>query len=315
VWVYALQRIAQGCVVMLLITALTFFLVNSAPGLPASIANMNTTSQQREALSRLLRLDQPVFVRYLSWLSEISRGNLGYSLSGGEPVARLVGQRLVTTAQLALTALLISTVFGIGLGLASARYNGTWIDHLINGLSTLGQSIPDFWLGILGIILFAVTWKILPSSGMPEIGSRFSLGNWLSHTILPAGVLAFVVMPNLTRLTRSAILEVMQADYLRSARAKGLPEHIVVLKHAFRNALVPILAMIGLLIPALLSGSVVAESVFGWPGMGRLAVDAALQRDYTTVMGVTISVGLVVILTNLATDMLFSVIDPRIRHE
>ena len=277
-WVYLFQRIAQGFVVMILITALTFFLVNAAPGLPASIANMNTTSEQRAALTRLLRLDQPVIVRYLSWLSELARGNLGYSLSGGEPVLRLLGQRMVATAQLAITALLLSTVLGISLGLVSAFYKGLWIDHLIGGLSALGQSIPDFWLGILGIILFAVTWKILPSSGMPELGSRFSLGNWLSHTSLPAGVLAFVVMPNLTRLTRSALLEVMGADYLRSARAKGLAEHVVILKHAFRNAFVPILAMIGLLIPALLSGSVIAESVFGWSGMGRLAVDAEIGR-------------------------------------
>ena len=313
-WVYLFQRIAQGFVVMILITALTFFLVNAAPGLPASIANMNTTSEQRAALTRLLRLDQPVIVRYLSWLSELARGNLGYSLSGGEPVLRLLGQRMVATAQLAITALLLSTVLGISLGLVSAFYKGLWIDHLIGGLSALGQSIPDFWLGILGIILFAVTWKILPSSGMPELGSRFSLGNWLSHTILPAGVLAFVVMPNLTRLTRSALLEVMGADYLRSARAKGLAEHVVILKHALRNAFVPILAMIGLLIPALLSGSVIAESVFGWSGMGRLAVDAALQRDYTTIMGVTVMVGLIVILTNLVTDILYSIIDPRIAH-
>lgn len=313
-WVYLFQRIAQGFVVMILITALTFFLVNAAPGLPASIANMNTTSAQRAALTRLLRLDQPVIVRYLSWLSELARGNLGYSLSGGEPVLRLLGQRMVATAQLAITALLLSTVLGISLGLVSAFYKGLWIDHLIGGLSALGQSIPDFWLGILGIILFAVTWKILPSSGMPELGSRFSLGNWLSHTSLPAGVLAFVVMPNLTRLTRSALLEVMGADYLRSARAKGLAEHVVILKHALRNAFVPILAMIGLLIPALLSGSVIAESVFGWSGMGRLAVDAALQRDYTTIMGVTVMVGLIVILTNLVTDILYSIIDPRIAH-
>lgn len=313
-WVYLFQRIAQGFVVMILITALTFFLVNAAPGLPASIANMNTTSEQRAALTRLLRLDQPVIVRYLSWLSELARGNLGYSLSGGEPVLRLLGQRMVATAQLAITALLLSTVLGISLGLVSAFYKGLWIDHLIGGLSALGQSIPDFWLGILGIILFAVTWKILPSSGMPELGSRFSLGNWLSHTSLPAGVLAFVVMPNLTRLTRSALLEVMGADYLRSARAKGLAEHVVILKHALRNAFVPILAMIGLLIPALLSGSVIAESVFGWSGMGRLAVDAALQRDYTTIMGVTVMVGLIVILTNLVTDILYSIIDPRIAH-
>ena len=269
---------------------------------------------QRAALTRLLRLDQPVIVRYLSWLSELARGNLGYSLSGGEPVLRLLGQRMVATAQLAITALLLSTVLGISLGLVSAFYKGLWIDHLIGGLSALGQSIPDFWLGILGIILFAVTWKILPSSGMPELGSRFSLGNWLSHTSLPAGVLAFVVMPNLTRLTRSALLEVMGADYLRSARAKGLAEHVVILKHALRNAFVPILAMIGLLIPALLSGSVIAESVFGWSGMGRLAVDAALQRDYTTIMGVTVMVGLIVILTNLVTDILYSIIDPRIAH-
>lgn len=167
----------------------------------------------------------------------------------------------------------------------------------------------------MAILLFAVTLKWLPASGVPDMSDGFSLKLWLRHMILPASVLAFVMLPNVVRFTRAALLEVMGSDYLRTARAKGLAERIVMGKHALRNAMVPILAMLGLLLPALLSGSVIVESVFGLPGMGRLAVEAALGRDYNTIMAVTLTAGLIVILTNLLVDLAYTFIDPRIRRD
>jgi peptide/nickel transport system permease protein len=236
-------------------------------------------------------------------------------MNGGEPVGPKLLLRLGNTAQLALTAFVLSVVMGVTLGILSALRKNSFFDHAVNGITTLGMSVPDFWTGIMAVLLFSVTLKVLPASGMYEPSGTFSLLGWLRYTILPASVLAFVMLPNLVRFTRTAMLEVLSADYLRTARAKGLVERVVVLKHALRNALVPIITMIGLILPSLLSGSVIVESVFGWPGMGRMAVDAALGRDYTTIMAVTLVAGAVVILTNLIVDLTYSLVDPRIRHD
>ncbi len=243
------------------------------------------------------------------------QGDFGSTLSGGQPVAPILRQRLAITAQLGLSALLLSVVLGIPLGILTAIRRNSVFDHAVNAVSTLGMSVPDFWTGIMAILLFAVTLKVLPASGMADMSAGFSATEWLRHMILPASVLAFVMLPNLVRFTRASLLEVLGADYLRTARAKGVKEPSVIVKHALRNAFVPIVAMIGLILPALLSGSVIIESVFGLPGMGRLAVDAALGRDYNTIMAVTLAAGSVVIVTNLLVDVAYTVIDPRIRHD
>ncbi|MBB6098587.1 peptide/nickel transport system permease protein [Deinobacterium chartae] len=309
------QRLGQGAVVLVLISLITFSLINLAPGGPSSAVRLDTTAEQREVLIKQLGLDRPLAVRYLEWGGGVLRGDFGTSMNGGEPVGPKLLERLGNTAQLALAALVLSVVVGIPLGILTALRKNSPLDHAVNGVTTLGMSIPDFWTGIMAILLFAVTLKVLPSAGMYDASGGFSLSGWLRHTILPASVLAFVMLPNLVRFTRSSLLEVLRADYLRSARAKGLSERIVILKHALRNALVPIVAMVGLILPALLSGSVIVESVFGWPGMGRMAVDAALGRDYTTVMAVTVVAGAVVIITNLVVDLAYTLIDPRIRHD
>lgn len=307
------QRVGQGALVLTLISLLTFFLINLAPGGPSSAAKLETTAEQREALAKQLGLDQPVTTRYVLWARDVLKGDFGTSMNGGEPVGPKLLIRLGNTAQLALTAFVLAVVIGVPLGILTALRKNSAFDHAVNGVTTLGMSIPDFWTGIMAILLFSVILKVLPASGMYEPNEAFSFVGWLRYTIMPASVLAFVMLPNLVRFTRSAMLEVLNADYLRTARAKGLIERVVVLKHALRNALVPIIAMIGLILPSLLSGSVIVESVFGWPGMGRLAVDAALGRDYTTIMAVTLVAGGVVIVTNLIVDLTYSLVDPRIR--
>lgn len=309
------RRVGQGILVLLMISLVTFFLINLAPGGPSAAARFETTAEERAALSKKLGLDLPVTTRYAVWASDVVRGDFGDTLNGGEPIAPILQQRLWNTAQLSLAALVLSVVIGVPLGILSALRRNSFIDHLMNGVTTMGMSIPDFWTGIMAILLFSVTWKVLPSSGMYDTSAGFSVVGWLRHMILPASVLAFVMLPNLVRFTRSSLLEVLSTDYLRTARAKGVKEKSVILKHALRNALVPIVAMVGLILPALLSGSVIVESVFGLPGMGRFAVDAALGRDYNAIMAVTMVAGAVVIMTNLLVDMTYSLIDPRIRND
>ncbi len=309
------RRLGQGLLVLLLISLVTFFLINLAPGGPSAAARFESTAEERAAIQKQLGLDRPLIARYGTWAQGVVRGDFGASLSGGQPVAPMLRQRLATTAQLGLAALVLSVVVGIPLGIVTAMRRNSVLDHTVNAVSTLGMSVPDFWTGIMAILLFAVTLKVLPASGMADTSGGFSLTEWLRHMILPAGVLAFVMLPNLVRFTRASLLEVLGADYLRTARAKGVRELRVIVKHALRNAFVPIIAMIGLVLPALLSGSVIIESVFGLPGMGRLAVDAALGRDYNTIMAVTLVAGAIVIVTNLLVDLAYSAIDPRIRHD
>ncbi|MCR8629961.1 ABC transporter permease [Paenibacillus radicis (ex Xue et al. 2023)] len=308
-------RIGQGIITLLLVSILTFFLINLAPGGPSAIMNFESTAQQREALTKQLGLDKPVVQRYFEWLGGVVKGDLGRSLDSQQPVATLLAERFPNTVLLSAATLVFTLLIGIPLGVIAAVKRGSWLDRLITFMSTFGMAIPEFWLGILLIIIFAVTYQMLPPSGMITAGSVFSLGDLAKHMIMPMLTLSILMLPNIVRFTRSAMVDVIDLDYIRTARAKGLKSFSVFFKHALRNALIPIAAIVGLIIPILLGGSVVVENVFGWPGMGRLAVQAATNRDYTVVMGLTLMVGTIVIITNIVTDLLYSVLDPRIRYE
>ena len=312
---YIAKRLAQGVVVLWLVSLLTFFLINLAPGGPSSLVDMSTTAAEAEARMRRLGLDRPVHERYLTWLAGAVRGDLGVSINQGLPVSRLLAQRLPPTLTLGLSALALATVLGVALGDVAAPRRDRWPDHLVSSISTLGMSVPNFWLGIVVIIVFAVNLGWLPASGNASIGRGFDLGDRLRHLVLPAGVLAFSLMPNIVRVTRAAVLEMLAADFVRTARAKGLRERVVMAKHTMRNALVPVTAMLGLIATVLFSGSVVIESVFGWAGIGRLAIEAANGRDYPVILGVTLLAGAIVVVINLTVDLLYAVIDPRIRHD
>ena len=313
--VYIARRLVQGVAVLFLISLFTFFLINLAPGGPSSLVDFQSTAAQREVRLRQYGLDKPVHVRYLTWLGSALRGDLGTSINQGLPVSSLLVQRLGTTLQLALAALLLATAFGVLLGVVAALHSNAWPDHVVSTVTTLGMSVPNFWLGLVAIIFFSVQLRWLPVSGSYTIGAGFSLVDRLEHLILPAGVLAFSLMPNVVRVTRSALLEVRASDFVRTARAKGLVERAVLWKHTFKNALVPVIAILGLITTVLFSGSVVIESVFGWAGLGRLAIEAANGRDYPVILGVTMLVGTLVVLVNLLVDLLYAAADPRIRHE
>lgn len=306
------RRVASGALVVLFVSALTFFFVNLAPGGPASVMRFDVAAEQRDALIRAMGLDRPVLARYADWLSSAVRGDLGVSLLTNEPVATRIGDRLPNTLLLAGAALVLSIVVGIPIGLVQAVRRNTWLDHLLTLLSALGLSVPVFWLGIVSILLFAVTWHVLPSAGIGTVGNE-SAGDRILHLVLPASVLASTILPTVVRFTRSSMVEVLVQDYLRTAAAKGLTPTAVVVGHGLRNALIPVTSAVGALAPRLLGGTVVTEAVFSWPGMGRLALEAAQGRDYPLVVGVAVVVAVIAVGSSLAADVLVARLDPRIR--
>jgi peptide/nickel transport system permease protein len=312
--VFVARRMLQGVLVLFLVSLLTFFLIHLAPGGPSSLVDFTSTAAERDARLARFGLDRPLHERYLVWLGGAVRGDLGTSINQGLPVSGLLRQRLGTTLSLALAALALAAVLGVALGVLAALNRNRWPDHLVSTISTLGMSVPNFWLGIVAIIVFAVQLGWLPAAGSGPIGQTVSLGDRLRHLAMPAGVLAFSLMPNVVRVTRAAVLEVAAADFVRTARAKGVHERRVLLGHTLRNALVPVVAVIGLITTVLFSGSVVIESVFGWAGLGRLAIEAANGRDYPVILGVTLLAGAVVVSVNILVDLLYAVVDPRIRH-
>lgn len=307
------RRLGQGILVLFLVTVFTFVLVHLAPGGPSSVMRMGSTAAERAALRHSLGLDRPLPVQYLVWIGGVLHGNFGTSLTGGQPVGPLIAHRLWNTAKLGITVFVLILVFGTLFGVLAALRRNSWLDFVVNFISTVGMSVPDFWLGIMSILLFAVELHWFPASSTIDTTSTgvFQLVPYLA---LPVAVLTIAVIPNIVRYARAAMLEAMGADYVRTARSKGLTQATIVLKHAFKNALISVISMLGLLLPVLLSGAVITESVFGWPGIGRLAVQAAMNRNYPIIMGVTVVAGAVVILTNIVVDTLYMLIDPRIGH-
>ena len=271
---------------------------------------LDATEEERQAIAEQLGLNDPVVVRYGNWLVNAFQGDLGLSLSSGEPVMDRIMERVPYTLQLAVWIILISVIVGIILGILSAKKRNKWQDHVINFGSVIGLSVPSFWLAIMFILLFSVQLGWLPSSG---VGGA-SLMEQFTSSLMPVIILSTATLPTIVRFTRSSMLEVVSQNFIRTSRAKGLKERVVIYSHALRNALIPVISIIGVLIPRLLSGTVIVESVFGWPGIGRLIVEAAEGRDYNLVMGVTVIVTIVVIISNFIVDIIYSKVDPRVKN-
>jgi peptide/nickel transport system permease protein len=301
-----------GALVIVFASALTFFFVNLAPGGPASIMRFDVSAEQREALIKLMGLDRPVPQRYVEWLAGALRGDLGTSLLTNEPVTMRIGDRLPNTLTLAGSALLISIVLGIPIGVVQAVRRGKPIDHVLSLLTAVGLSVPVFWLGIVLILIFAVSLHVLPSAGVTSASSD-TLADRLAHLVLPAVALATTILPTVVRFTRSSMIEVLHEDYVRTATSKGLSPRTVLTRHALRNALIPVVSAVGALVPRLIGGTVVTEAVFGWPGMGRLALEAAQGRDYPLVTGLTVVVAAIAVLASLLVDLAYTRLDPRLR--
>jgi len=301
-----------GALVIVFASALTFFFVNLAPGGPASVMRFDVTAEQREALIKRMGLDRPVIERYALWVTGAVRGDLGISLLTDEPVTQRIGERLPNTLTLAGAALVLSVALGIPIGLIQALRRGSPLDHFLSLLSAIGLSVPIFWLGIVMILIFAVSLRVLPSAGVTGIAEDTLLDR-LRHLILPATALATTVLPTVVRFMRSAAMDVLQEDYVRTAASKGLAPRVILTRHVLRNSLIPVVSAIGALVPRLLGGAVVTEQVFSWPGMGRLALEAAQGRDYPLVTGLTVVVAAIAVATTLLVDLAYTRIDPRIQ--
>jgi peptide/nickel transport system permease protein len=311
---YILRRLIQTVIVLIFVSMIAFSLLHITPGDPVLIMlGTEATQIQIDALRHDLGLDQPLPVQYMHWFTNMLQGNLGSSILYRENVTKLIAARVPITFQLGLIALVLSTLLSIPAGILSAVRRGSWLDSAITVSANIGMAVPIFWLGILGIYLFALQLGWLPVQGYTSPFDDF----WLNtrQLIMPAICLAVVPLASLTRQTRSSMLEVIRQDYIRTARAKGLKEGAVITGHALKNAIVPVVTLLGLQLRNLVGGSVLVEQVFNIPGMGRLMVNAVFNKDYVVVQGTIMVVAIVVALANLAVDISYGYIDPRIRYE
>jgi peptide/nickel transport system permease protein len=312
---YVLRRLATALPILLGVTLVTYVLVNAAPGNPVdALIDPAAGEQVREAKRVELGLDQPVWVRYGLWLEEVVRGNLGYSYADYRPVAEKIADRIGPTTLLATAALVIAYVVGLFFGIVSALRPYSKIDIGASVLGMLGISIPSFFAGLALIWLFALRLRILPAGGMLTTGSALAPIDLLQHLLLPAFTLSLFDLALVVRYTRASMLEVLDQDYVRTAHSKGLSRRAVLITHALRNALNPLITQLGLALPRTLGGAVVIETVFQWPGLGNLAIQAILQRDYPVIMGLNLLVAILVLVGSLLADLLYALADPRIRN-
>lgn len=310
---YIVQRLLLTVVVLLGVTFAVFLIIQLVPGDPARvILGVQANEQNVAALRERLGLNEPFLVQYWNWLTGVLRGDWGRSLITGQPVLPQLQARLPATVQLAAMALLVGVLIAFPAGILSALRPGRRLDIATSVITQLGVAVPDFWLGILLVLFFSLTLRWLPPSGYTSFLE--DPAGWLAHIILPALTAGLISAAIQTRFIRSAMLEVLGEDYVRTARAKGLPERQVILRHGLRAALIPIVTIVGLQITALLSSVVVVEVVFAWPGLGRLALDAVLDRDYPLLQGAVLIMAAMMTLTNLAVDLVYFFLDPRIEY-
>jgi len=284
--------------------------------------NPTISAEQREQLRARLGLDQPLHVQYITWISSIAQGDLGRSIKTNRPVAEMIGERVANTLLLVGTAFILTVLIAIPLGALSALRQYSWFDYLVTTLSFAGQSVPVYWLGLVAILIFYV-WldnpftggPLLPAGGMYTIGAPKTLADLIWHMILPVAVLCSAWIAWYSRFFRASMLETLNADYVRTATAKGLPRRRVVYSHAGRNAVIPLITMIALDLPSVFAGALFIETIFSWPGMGRLFWEAARGRDYPVLMAIIMINAVLIVIANLIADMLYARLDPRVRYE
>ena len=315
---YFIRRLLINIPVFFLVTLSIYGLINLAPGDPIDFFVNEDAGISRADLAFLeerFGLNDPFLVRYGKWLANVMRGDLGFRFKDGFSVSQVLRERLQRTFILMGSSLLLAVVLGVVLGVFIGIRQYSFWDFFLTGLSFIGISMPAFIAGIFGLYIFSVQLGWLPSGGMRTIGVEPSLLDSLRHLILPAGTLAILQIATFMRYTRFSILEIKQADFIRTARAKGLHEYQVTWRHMVRNAILPVVTIIGLSLPTLVAGALFTETIYSWPGVGSLFVDAVLVRDYPMVMGIMLVIAIVVLLANLLTDLVYSLVDPRIRLE
>jgi peptide/nickel transport system permease protein len=319
---YSLSHVAQGLALVLAVVVLNFVLVHAAPGDPVETiagASGGMSEELKAQLRTQYGLDKPLPVQLGVYLGKVLHGDLGYSYFFNLPVAGLIGERLPATLLLVVCAVLLSFFVGTALGVLASRKPNGLLSQSITVISLVGFAAPVFWTGIMLVIVFAATLPWFPVSGMRAIDSSASAGtvgdmlDIAHHLVLPTLTLALVYLAQYSRLARASMLDVLGSDYVRTARAKGLAEGVVLYKHALRNAVLPVVTVLGLQFGNVLAGAILVETVFNWPGLGRLAFESVLRRDYPTILGVLLFSAIVVVIMNLLTDFAYRLIDPRIR--
>jgi peptide/nickel transport system permease protein len=316
---YLAARLLQSLIVVVLVTTISFFLIRLAPGDPFSFSDFKMSSAAREQLRTQYGYDQPVPKQFVRFLDNVAHGRLGYSHSMQQNVGTVLAEAVPRTLLLMTAAILAAFTLGIAVGALQAVRRGSWLDRATSAVLMFFYSVPDFWLALMALLALAYWIPIFPTGGMTDqvLHDYMSLGgrirDVLAHLVLPALTLALLSAAGIARYQRSALLEVLPQDFVRTARAKGLPERTVVLKHALRNALLPVITLLGLSLPALVGGAFFVEKVFAWPGMGYVAATAINARDYDLVTGTVIVGGIMVAVGSLLADLLYAVADPRLR--
>lgn len=312
---YIIRRILMMFPLLLGLSVLVFMLIRIAPGDPTLFylpPEQAADPAIRLRVMHRLGLDQPLHIQYIRWLTNALQGDFGFAYGYGEPVLKLISSRIPATVQLQLAALILALIVAIPIGIVSATRQYSLLDNSVTVFAFFGLSMPSFWFALMLMLLFAVKWNLLPAVGAGV--DKPLLERW-KHFVMPTVVLAFNYMATYVRFMRSSMLEVIRKEYITTARAKGLPERTILFRHALKNAILPVITVVGMSIPRLLGGAIIVESVFAWPGIGRLGYDAVLRRDYPTIMGLTMLTAAFVMVTNLVVDVLYSFVDPRIAYE
>ena len=312
---FVLRRLLQALPLLIAISAVSFAILKLTPGGPLAAYEGNPlfTDEDRKRLEHAFGIDQPVPLQYLSWLGQFVRGDWGYSFASHQPVLALVAERLPNTIYLMGTVFVTVLLLAIPIGVFAAVKQYSWFDHVVTGTTFAFLSTPTFWLGLLLIIVFGLQLRLFPLGGIDTPGQPFNLVDRLRHLVLPVATIALVQLGSHVRYLRASMLETINQDYMRTARSKGLGERAVVLRHALKNAAIPLVTVVALDVPELFAGALVTEQIFGWPGMGRLFWDAATRFDYPVLMGILTVSSALIVLANLFADVVYGYLDPRIR--
>ncbi|HEX5679497.1 MAG TPA: ABC transporter permease [Desulfobacterales bacterium] len=315
-YTFILRRLLSVVPVLLIITFATFFLMQLLPGGPLAAYENNPEISQKdiERLRHEMGLDRPIHVQYWSWLKNFVRGDWGYSFTTKRPVLSEIWDRLPNTLYLTGLSLIVALIIAIPAGIISATRQYSVFDHITTTLAYIGRSMPVFYSGLLLIIIFSIWLRWLPSGGMQTLGKEFSVIDSLRHLFLPVLSLSTLIAAKYVRFLRTSMLEVIHLDYIRTAAAKGVSERAIIYKHAFRNAAIPLVTVVAIDLPVLFAGALFTETIYSWPGMGRLFVDAATRFDYSVVMGIVAAIAFLVVMSNLLADVVYAILDPRITY-
>jgi peptide/nickel transport system permease protein len=315
-YTFILRRLLSAIPVLFIITFATFALMQLLPGGPLAAYENNPEISQKdiERLRHEMGLDRPIPVQYFAWLKNFVQGDWGYSFTTKRPVLVEIWDRLPNTLLLTGISLLVALIIAIPAGIISATRQYSIFDHITTTLAYIGRSMPVFYSGLLLIIIFSIWLRWLPSGGMQTLGQAFSLTDSLRHLFLPVLSLSTLIAAKYVRFLRTSMLEVIHLDYIRTAAAKGLSERVIIYKHAFRNAAIPLVTVVAIDLPVLFAGALFTETIYSWPGMGRLFVDAATRFDYSVVMGIVAAIAFLVVVSNLLADVVYAILDPRITY-